>query len=126
MTKTNGYQESITKIVRSQLTPAMRNNAIILLSLAKETGKLHLDEATIRHLWTIRTRGTMVKYLGRMYLAGVLNYSIMRDGHVSIFFLGFGDPAEAGFAPPETHRAASSGAVQPSVLAEPAPHWAGL
>lgn len=126
MTKPNGYQESITRIVRSELTPAMRNNAIILLSLAKDTGKLHLDEAAIRRLWTIRTHGTMVKYLGRMYLAGVLNYSIMRGGHVSIFFLGFGDPAEAGFAPPETPRAASSGAAQPNVVIDSAPHWAGL
>lgn len=126
MTKANGYQESVTRIARSQLTPAMRNNAIILLSLARDTGALHLSAETILHLWTIRTHGTMVKYLARMHAAQVLNYSIMRGGHVSIFFLGFGDPVEAGFAPPETSRAASSGASQPVAITQVAPQWAGL
>lgn len=126
MTKANGYQESVTRIARSQLTPAMRNNAIILLSIARDTGALYLSAETIRHLWTIRTHGTMVKYLARMYAAQVLNYSTMRDGQVSIFFLGFGEPSEAGFAPPETRSSASSGATQPVVVTQVAPHWAGL
>jgi hypothetical protein len=125
MTKTNGYRETLKLIEASTLTPQMVKNATTLLSMVTETGLMRLSESTVLYVWSIRTHGTMIKYLARLRAAGVLEYSVMHE-QVNIFFLGFGEPSEAGFAPPETRSSASSGASQPVAITQVAPQWAGL
>lgn len=83
------YQAAIRDLAAAELTPQMTANAVRLLARADADGMVMLAMDDLQALFGVESRNAARKYLGRLRMAGLLDYSLGRSS-VRVWWLAWG------------------------------------